>query len=197
MYDLGVQDAEQGEPRAFYYQHYYHYRRGYDETRRKLGRGMAAGIAGVSLPRIAAAAGVVVVLMLLSMTLFRREPSPEPVPLAAPTSAATTPTIGATRTPIFPTATRVPPTPTSEPFELRIGRSAVVGNPGGRPLRGRAEPSLLAPARVAFNEGDVLMVIDGPVEADGYTWWRVEGTRGIGWSAEASPDGSVWLLPQP
>ena len=30
MYQRGVADAERGELHPFYYQHYYHYRRGYD-----------------------------------------------------------------------------------------------------------------------------------------------------------------------
>jgi hypothetical protein len=62
-------------------------------------------------------------------------------------------------------------------------------------LRGRSEPGLLAPARVAFREGEELRVLDGPIEADGYVWWQVEGPGGTGWSAEQSPDGVVWLVP--
>ena len=37
MYRRGIADAEQGEPHPFYYQHYYQYRRGYDQARRRQG----------------------------------------------------------------------------------------------------------------------------------------------------------------
>ncbi|HWQ13956.1 MAG TPA: hypothetical protein VNL77_14245, partial [Roseiflexaceae bacterium] len=65
----------------------------------------------------------------------------------------------------------------------------------GRPLRGRAAAGLSAPVRVAFPEGERVRLLEGPVEADGYTWWRVEGPSGAGWSAERSPEGVVWLTP--
>jgi hypothetical protein len=45
MFQRGVADAERGELHPFYYQHYYHYRRGYDRTRRRL-RGPQIGGAG-------------------------------------------------------------------------------------------------------------------------------------------------------
>jgi hypothetical protein len=38
-------------------------------------------------------------------------------------------------------------------------------------------------------------VVEGPVEADGYTWWRIESDRGTGWSAQQSQDGVEWLKP--
>mgnify|MGYP007071095895 FL=1 len=37
MYRRGVADAEHGEPHPFYYQHYYQYRRAYDNARRSKG----------------------------------------------------------------------------------------------------------------------------------------------------------------
>jgi hypothetical protein len=40
-----------------------------------------------------------------------------------------------------------------------------------------------------------VRIREGPVEADGYTWWRIEGQSGAGWSAERSKEGVVWLQP--
>jgi hypothetical protein len=35
-----------------------------------------------------------------------------------------------------------------------------------------------------FVYGEELSVVDGPVVMDGYTWWKVEGKDGRGWSAQ-------------
>src|SRR5262245_18555567 len=71
------------------------------------------------------------------------------------------------RTSIFPTITPSPPAPV-----LHIGGGALVANTEGRPLRGRQGPSLKAPVRVSFKEGERVEIREGPVQADGYTWWR-------------------------
>jgi hypothetical protein len=48
-----------------------------------------------------------------------------------------------------------------------------------------------------FLDGEEVVVLLGPIDADGYTWWRVEGENGVGWSAEKDPDeGTIWLMPQ-
>ena len=52
-----------------------------------------------------------------------------------------------------------------------------------------------SPVRVSFKEGEQVKIQEGPVQADGYTWWRLEGSSGMGWSAERSPEGVVWLQP--
>ena len=41
-------------------------------------------------------------------------------------------------------------------------------------------------------EGTTMTVIAGPVQADGYTWWRLTGPSGTGWSAVGN-----WLTPNP
>jgi hypothetical protein len=191
MYQRGVADAERGELHPFYYQHYYHYRRGYDRTRRYLRR---PGISGSGWRR-GQLALVVLVLIAVGSGAFmvlraRSQPS------AAPATARTVPTvrIAATaiaRTPSFPTITpSVPPEPV-----LAIGGSALIANTEGRPLRGRQDPGLESPVRASFKEGEQVTIQDGPVQADGYTWWRIEGASGVGWSAERSAEGVVWLQP--
>jgi len=45
------------------------------------------------------------------------------------------------------------------------------------------------------DEGEVARILEGPVEADGFTWWKIEGESGTGWSAQQSKEGVVWLQP--
>lgn len=66
---------------------------------------------------------------------------------------------------------------------IAIGASVLVTNTDGAPLRARATPSREAAILTRFDEGTVVEVIDGPVEAEGLTWWRVQGPGGEGWCA--------------
>jgi hypothetical protein len=194
MYERGVADAERGELHPFYYQHYYHYRRGYDQARRRMRRTPLSFLTRrVWLLTI----GVVLVVALAVVlgSAFRRSNAEDLASLAA----AETETVAAepvqpTRTPLFPTAT---PSATPEPVvrTLRVGGLAQVANTEGRALRGRAAPGLKAPVRVAFAEGERVRILEGPVTADGYVWWRVEGQKGAGWAAQQSLEGVVWLVP--
>lgn len=82
------------------------------------------------------------------------------------------------------------PTPTSIFFlpEGMIGVGAYVQVAGtqGVGLRMRAEPGLGGAVNFTALDAEAFLVIDGPVEADGYTWWHLEApydqTRN-GWSA--------------
>lgn len=190
MYDRGVADAERGELHPFYYQHYYHYRRGYDKTRRRLRRpriwdGTRAHRGQLLLVVALAIVGVGAFVTLRSRAQPAASPH-TPVTASLARSATSTPT----RTPIFPTAVPSPAPPT-----LHVGGMAQVTNTEGKVLRGRQEPNLKSRARTSFNEGERVRILDGPVEADGYTWWRLEGQSGSGWSAQQSLDGVVWLQP--
>lgn len=191
MARLGVADAERGEVNPFYYQHYYPYRRAYDRTRRRLRQ---PALIGRGRQQTLALLLAVLVLGSLLAGVFLNRRSQASMPAAQALTAATnkraTP-IRPTATPIFPTATPVPPTP----VVLHTQGRAVVSNLQGRTLRARATPSANAPVQAAFQEGDQVTLLEGPVEADGYVWWRVEGERGSGWSAQQSPEGQVWLQP--
>ena len=61
----------------------------------------------------------------------------------------------------------------------------VVQTTSGAGLIARAEPAADAPVRTQFDNGATLRVLGGPVDADNYTWWRVEGEQGDGWSVGA------------
>jgi hypothetical protein len=113
---------------------------------------------------------------------------------SVPESTATAPAIVATpvRTPLFPTAT---PSATPEP-KLAIDGQAWIVNTGGSPLRGRKEPSIQSPIQATFKEGEQVKILAGPAEADGYTWWQLEGAAGIGWSAERSSENVEWISPR-
>lgn len=90
-----------------------------------------------------------------------RSPSPTPTPPATPA----------------PTATPLP----------GLGQDALIVGTDGRGLNGRSGPSLAADIKASFVEGSAVRLLEGPVEADGYTWWRVQGDGGDAWVA------SRWL----
>jgi hypothetical protein len=190
MYRRGVSDAAQGEPHPFYYQHYYQYRKGYDRARRS--RGLAGGYQDLyRRRRVWLLAAAVALLAGVAAFFSWRSQAAAPQPAtSAPAAAAATRL--PTRTPLFPIPTSMP-TPT--PLTLQIGGMAQVINIEGAVLRGRKEPNLKAAVSVAFKPGERLRILDGPIEADGFRWWRVEGASGTGWSAQQSKEGVVWLQP--
>jgi Tol biopolymer transport system component len=56
----------------------------------------------------------------------------------------------------------------------------------GDGLNLRQSPSLSAEVIKKLKEGEVIQVLEGPVEAEDYLWWRVrlEGSDDEGWVAE-------------
>jgi hypothetical protein len=73
---------------------------------------------------------------------------------------------------------------------LQKGSAAIVTTAG---LRARRDPTTNARVVANFHEGERVMILDGPTEADGYTWWQIKGESGTGWSAERSAKGEEWL----
>ncbi len=128
--------------------------------------------------------GMAVVTVVL--VLFMRDPVPvsgripEVTKIAAPTL---TPTM------VEPTSTPTP-TPTSvfilPEGAIGVGVYVQVTGTGGAGLRMRGEPSLSGEIRFSAMESEMFLVIDGPAEADGYTWWHLEAPYDRdrnGWSA--------------
>jgi hypothetical protein len=65
-------------------------------------------------------------------------------------------------------------------IEISVGSEAVVFGAGDC-LNFREEPSLSAEALWCLIDGTSARVVEGPIEADGHTWWRLEG---LGWASE-------------
>ncbi|MFN8505649.1 hypothetical protein [Kouleothrix sp.] len=190
MYRRGVADADRGEPHPFYYEHYYQYRRGYDRARHS--RGLPGGFYDRRRRRVLRLGAVGAVLIVgLAALLFWRNRSPATTAAqptrTQPVAAASAPP---PRSPVFPTPT-IPPTPPQA--GLHVGGSARVVNVAGAALRSRKEPMLKAAATAAFKEGETVTILEGPIEADGFVWWRIQGPSGAGWSAQQSRDGTPWL----
>jgi hypothetical protein len=186
MYRRGVEDAKRDQLHPFYYQHYYHYRRGYDRYRRRTRTpgGVTCGVAlGLVLAALIAGGAY---LWLRAPARSAAPPTARPAAIARVTAAATA---APTNTPIFPTATPPPPP------VLRVGGTAQVSNNATGGLRGRTAPSLKGKVALVFQPGERLTILEGPVAADGFVWWRVKGARGEGWSAQQSDNGAVWLEP--
>ncbi len=112
-----------------------------------------------------------------------------------------TPALGATPVVTFlpaPTITPTKPQPTQIPSPtstliiflpeglIGVGGYVQVSGTEGAGLRMRSQPSLGGEINFTAMDSEVFLVIGGPVEADGYTWWHLEApydqTRN-GWSA--------------
>jgi hypothetical protein len=106
----------------------------------------------------------------------------------APTTPTARETVSTTPTPLPITVTAkakttVVRTPAIAPSEvITIGVRVVVKTDGTR-LFSRAGPGRNEEVVTRFENGTELIVRDGPVKADGFTWWEVEGANGRGWSA--------------
>jgi SH3-like domain-containing protein len=134
---------------------------------------------------------------------FASRPTPTPTPPIAADSTVepTGPSGGpvALQTPILPVDTDTPtpePTATFTPTPipgtaLAIGQPARVVAPNG--VNMRTEPSTSASLVRYLPSRLRVTVIDGPIEAEGYRWWKLDDGEGnIGWSVEN--DGTVDLL---
>lgn len=116
--------------------------------------------------------------------------TPIPVPNLIPTP---TPTVTSTPT---PTATpTVTPTPTATPIPvLRPGGRARID---AETLNVRAGPGTGFDRVGVLLQGQTVSILEGPQQADGYTWWRVRTEEGLeGWVAEGTND-VQWVVPIP
>lgn len=66
--------------------------------------------------------------------------------------------------------------------------------PGGNRNRVRTEPTLNGQEVGRIEPGERFFILDGPVCADGFTWYQVDYFTTIGWTAE-SDDTDYWLEP--
>lgn len=80
-----------------------------------------------------------------------------------------------------PSVESLTPTPTLAPGLLVVGRNARVVTQ--IPLNIRTEPSLAANVALVLQPGTEVLVVDGPVVADGISWWQVRALNIEGWCA--------------
>ncbi|HMQ30381.1 MAG TPA: SH3 domain-containing protein [Chloroflexaceae bacterium] len=74
--------------------------------------------------------------------------------------------------------------PATAPGMLGVGVSAWVRNAGGKNLRLRDKPGLQSNAFAGLPPGTQMTLLEGPVQDDGYPWWRVRVSDGReGWVA--------------
>jgi hypothetical protein len=101
-------------------------------------------------------------------TLRLQQPVPGPTPTPVIWTATPAPT-----DPPSPTPTETPrPTPTIPP-EMAIGRYVRVTGTEGVGVSLRQEPDVNTARMGIGKEGDVLLILDGPRQRGGYTWWLV------------------------
>lgn len=126
---------------------------------------------------------------------------PTPVAILADPAAATADV--ATPLPQVPTDTPVPQvtatlTPTNPPPTggnvLAPGQPARVNAPAG--LNYRESPSANGALLGQFGTGQLVTVLEGPVSADNFTWWRIDDGQGnAGWAADGDGE-TEWLTPR-
>jgi hypothetical protein len=157
--------------------------------------------------------GIVAVLVLLAVILVgvilaRTGPTllagvfATKTPTARPTRAATPTSIFPptfTPPPIPPTSppTPVPPTKTPRPAPVAVAKDVVakVSPPEGFKLKVRKSPSSTGDIMGELDKDVQVTILDGPTDANGITWWKVDNGKGlVGWSAEGV-GGVKYLLP--
>lgn len=153
--------------------------------------------------RRAAVPLILLTLVTLACGSFAPRPTAVPRPTAPPTQASTQVEASepaATATPLLPTSvpTRAAPTATFTPTPI-AGTVIIVGQPARivaeQGLNARKSASVKDDRVGRFAPGTRVSVLEGPVDADGYRWWRVGTNQLSGWVAEG--DGSeLWLSPQ-
>ncbi len=80
-----------------------------------------------------------------------------------------------------------PPPPAPTPVGLRPGMRVLVAETGGAGLNLRAAPSLQAETLLIAEEGSAFVLLQGPLEVDGFRWWRLQKADDpsiTGWAVE-------------
>jgi hypothetical protein len=139
---------------------------------------------GLLLAIVGCIAGVLFLRVFLSQI---EPPAAEPaqatiIILTAPPSPTIDPTGSALPPTPIPTFTPIPtPDAAVAPPELTSGFYAMVANTDGLGVTIRGGPSTRNVALLVAEEGTILMILDGPEEADNFSWWQVQlqdGTEG-------------------
>ena len=150
----------------------------------------------VTLPPWALLAIFIAIVILLCLGLYLildaiggddETPTPGPTLTVEVAPSATlsllTPTLAITPTSTVVLTVGTPPV-TSPLTEIDTGALAVITGTAGAGLRLRSLATTDADVLAMGREGTVVTVVEGPVEADGYVWWKVRTPDGDeGWAA--------------
>lgn len=129
---------------------------------------------------------------------------PRPTPLPRPTftpivelDSSATPTPSGELTIATSVPTRVVPTPTFTPTP-EPGSALIVGQPArvvaGQGLNARKTAGAAGDRIGRYAPGAVVSILEGPIDADGYRWWRVGNNELSGWVADGDGE-EQWLSP--
>ncbi len=92
-----------------------------------------------------------------------------------------------TRTPLPTYTPTIAPTPTATPpGAIAIGGFVKITDAGPQGLSFRDAPGLQTQRLRYLPDSTVMRVVDGPSEADGLTWWKLQNLNDpndVGWSA--------------
>ncbi len=83
-----------------------------------------------------------------------------------------------TDTPIpIVTTQELEPTGIPSDSTISVGQQIQISGTGGSGLRLRFQAGLNSEVRLLGAEGEIFLVMDGPQEVDGYTWWYLENPQ--------------------
>lgn len=121
-----------------------------------------------------------VLIVTAEATFTPNIPDPDAIVLATPTIPVGVEVILPAQTPVNqsldgPTLPTVAFTNTPQP--LAVGERVIVSNVGDQELNVRDVPGVTT-SQVLFRspEGTEFTIVDGPQQADGFTWWRIQDT---------------------
>ena len=169
---------------------------------------LAAGLP----PRMMMLIGAIAVLILLVLILIgvllttksgvvaglftTKTPTATRTRAATPTSPFP-PTFTPTLVPPTAIATPVPPTNTPRPAPVALAKDVLanVTPPEGIKLKVRDNASTAGKVLGELDANTQVTIVDGPTDANGITWWKVDDGKGLsGWSAEGV-GGVKYLVP--
>lgn len=124
--------------------------------------------------------GAIVLTIVGGVWLFARNPRTPAGPRPTAVVQTTTPTSVST-----PLPTRTPSP--EQPGIIGIGTRVLVADTGNAGLSIRVEASTAGERLGVAQDGETLLVVGGPEEADGYTWWFLRdelNSAREGWAVE-------------
>ncbi len=105
--------------------------------------------------------------------------TPTPAITATPWPTVTPMVVVAPTETVQPTAAATP-----KPTTIAIGARVQVAGTGASKLRVRQGPGTNTATLRFVPDGTQFVVVDGPTDANGFTWWKIDDQNGlVGWAA--------------